>query len=115
MSRNSFLESCGPCVWLSWLGMSRNTVNLYQWKTRTADGEKREVEAQLFGGLWQFSSRPSSRRGEGEEWTIHEKPSLEDLEALESMIFNKYQRKHVSYDQLAGVRELIADWKPSFD
>jgi len=95
--------------------MSRQTNNLYQWKTRTAEGEKREVEAQLFGGNWKFSSRPSSRRREDEaEWTVHEHPSLEDLEQLESMLFNKYQRKHLSYDLLQGVRKLIADWKPGF-
>lgn len=92
--------------------MSRRTRNLYQWKTRTADGEKREVEAQLFGAKWTFRSRLSSRlRGE-DEWTVHKKPLLEDLEELETMIFNKYQRKHVSYDQLVGVRKLIADWHP---
>lgn len=93
--------------------MSRQTRNLYQWKTRTADGEKRDVEAQLFGGKWEFSTRPSSRRAsEDAEWTVHDKPSLELLEELETIIFNKYQRKHVSYDQVLGVRKLIADWTP---
>ncbi|QDV09736.1 hypothetical protein Poly30_52950 [Planctomycetes bacterium Poly30] len=93
--------------------MSRQTRNLYQWKTRAEDGTKREVEAQLFGGKWEFQSRPSSRRAsEDAEWTVHAKPSLEDLQELESMIFNKYQRKHVSFDQLEGVRKLIADWTP---
>ncbi|MFT6107527.1 MAG: hypothetical protein ACJA2W_000434 [Planctomycetota bacterium] len=27
-------------------------------------------------------------------------------------MFNKYQRKHVSYDQLVGVRKLITDFRP---
>ncbi|HPF12782.1 MAG: hypothetical protein H6830_12025 [Planctomycetes bacterium] len=93
--------------------MSRPTNNLYQWKTRSVEGEKREIEAQLFGGNWKFRSRPSSRRSdEAAEWTAHDKPSLEDLEQLESILFDKYQRKHASYDQLQGVRKLIANWKP---
>ena len=93
--------------------MSRNTVNLYQWKTRTEDGKKREVEAKLYGGIWKFSSRLSARRSEEDaEWTAHESPLLEDLEALEEMVFNQYQRKHNSYDVLLGVRKLIEDWKP---
>ena len=88
--------------------MSRRTRNLYAWKTKNEDGEKRLVEAQLFGAKWTFVSRLKSE----EEWTEHKKPLLEDLEELEYLIFNKYQRKHVSYDQLLGVRKLIADWKP---
>ncbi|MFT7075931.1 MAG: hypothetical protein ACJA0P_001945 [Planctomycetota bacterium] len=88
--------------------MSRSTRNLYQWKTETEEGEKRHVEAQLFGKNWTWRSR---LKGE-EEWTDHSKPLLEDLEELEHMIFNKYQRKHVSYDQLVGVRKLITDFRP---
>ncbi|MEM8712946.1 MAG: hypothetical protein AAGG01_18500 [Planctomycetota bacterium] len=85
--------------------MSKRTRNLYAWKTRTEDGEKRQVEAQLFGAKWTFRSMTAG----DEDWTNHKRPLLEDLEELESMIFNKYQRKHVSYDQLVSVRKLIAD------
>jgi hypothetical protein len=68
--------------------MSRSTRNLYQWKTETEEGEKRHVEAQLFGKNWTWRSR---LKGE-EEWTDHSKPLLEDLEELEHMIFNKSGR-----------------------
>lgn len=88
--------------------MSRRTRNLYCWKTKNEDGVKRLVEAQLFGQKWTFTSRLKDE----DEWTEHKKPLLEDLEELETIIFNKYQRKHVSYDQLVGVRKLIADWTP---
>ena len=117
-SRNYWLECRAravrsPRVGYHVLAMSRQTRNLYQWKTRTDDGEKREVEAQLFGTRWTFRSRPSSRRSdEDADWEDHGKPRLEDLQELESMIFNKYQRKHASYDQLESVRKLIADWTP---
>ncbi|MFT5292294.1 MAG: hypothetical protein ACI8QS_001630 [Planctomycetota bacterium] len=83
--------------------MSKRTRNLYVWKTLTDDGQKRQVQAQLFGSQWKFSSRI----GDEEEWTDHEDPDLEDLEDLEEMIFNKYQRKHAAWDHLNGVRMLI--------
>ena len=88
--------------------MSKRTRNLYVWKTLTEEGRKRQVQAQLFGSKWAFSSRFLD---EEEDWETHDPPSLEDLESLEEVIFNKYQRKHVSWDQLVNVRRLIADRK----
>ena len=79
--------------------------NLFIWKTKTEDGLKREVRAQLFGSKWSFSSQC---KGE-EEWTKHVVPSLEDLESLETVLFNKYQRKHTSWEHVALVRKLIAE------
>ncbi len=38
-------------------------------------------------------------------------PPLDDLETLEGMIINKYQPKHVSWDQLVNVCKPIADRK----
>ena len=91
--------------------MSRRTRNLYVWKTKADDGRKRKVEAQLFGSKWSFRDWCAG----DEEWTEIKRPSLEDLEELETMIFNKYQRKHVSYDQLVGIRKIIAERRPSSD
>ena len=85
--------------------MSNRTRNLHVWKTRTEDGRKRQVKAQLFGAQWTFVSRCEDE----EDWTTHAPPLLEDLEDLEGILFNKYQRKHGSYDHLVGVRKLIAD------
>lgn len=89
--------------------MSRNTRNLYAWKERTDDGRRREVEAQLFGAQWKFTSRCEDE----EEWTTHAPPLLDDLIELEKKVFNKYQRKHNAWDQVLGVRKLIvAQWEP---
>ncbi len=84
--------------------MSKRTRNLYVWKTLTDDGRKRQVQAQLFGAQWMFSSRLDDE----EDWTDHENPALEDLEDLEEMVFNKYQRKHAAWDHLNSVRKLVA-------
>ena len=88
--------------------MSNRTRNLHSWKTRTEDGRKREVRAQLFGSKWTFTSRCQDE----EDWTKHERPSLEDLKGLEEMLFNKYQRKHGAWDHVQGVRKLIEAKSP---
>jgi len=83
--------------------MSNRTRNLHVWKTRTPDGRRRQVRAQLFGAKWTVTSRCEDE----EDWTTHEPPSLEDLEELYRILFNKYQRRHLAWEHLAGVRKLI--------
>lgn len=83
--------------------VSNRTRNLHAWKTRTADGRKREVRARLFGSKWTLSSRCAGE----EEWATHDPPSLEDLRELEEVLFRKYQRKRAAWDHLVGVRKLI--------
>ena len=83
--------------------MSNRTRNLHAWKTRTADGRKREVRAQLFGAKWSLISRYSDE----EEWTTEVQPLLDDLAELEAILFRKYQRKHAAWEHVLGVRKLI--------
>ena len=83
--------------------MSNRTRNLHVWKTRTDDGRRREVRAQLFGSKWSLTSRCDDE----EDWTTHDPPLLEDLEALHTVLFNKYQRKHLAWEHVVGVQKLI--------
>ena len=83
--------------------MSNRTRNLHSWKTRTEDGRKRQVRAQLFGARWTLTSRCEDE----EDWVEHKTPLLEDLEELHGILFNKYQRKHLAWEHLEGVRKLI--------
>ena len=83
--------------------MSRRTRNLFAWKTRTEDGRKRHVEAQLFGSQWTVTSRCADE----EEWTTHDPILLEDLEELYDMLLRKYQRKHLSWDKVKTVEKLL--------
>ena len=83
--------------------MSNRTRNLHVWKTRTADGRRREVRAQLFASKWTLTSRCEDEA----DWTTHDPPLLEDLVDLEVVLFNKYQRKHLAWDHLDGVRKQI--------
>ena len=83
--------------------MSKRTRNLHARSTRTADGRKREVRARLFGSTWTLTSRCEDEA----EWTTHDPPLLEDLVNLQEVLFNKYQRKHLAWEHLVGVRKLI--------
>ncbi len=79
--------------------------NTHSWKHRTADGDKREVRATKFGGKWTVQSKLL-----GEEfWTTHDAPEMDDLVELRRILFNKYQRKHLAYEDVKAVEKLIED------
>ena len=77
--------------------------NLHAWKTRTKERGRREVRAQLHGKRWSFSERYQDEL----DWSPVEKPSLEDMEQLHEVLFNKYQRKHLAWDHVQSVEQWI--------
>ena len=79
--------------------------NTHIWKTKTETGEKREVRAEKFGKQWRVQAKV---KGE-ERWTYYETPPLEDLIELRDVLFKKYQRKHLSWEDIEAIDKLIAD------
>ena len=79
--------------------------NLHVWKSRTEDGEKREVRAEKFGKKWRVQAQLAS----GDHWTYYDVPLLEDLIALRDVLWRKYQRKHLSWEDVAVVEKMILD------
>ena len=79
--------------------------NVHVWKTTTAEGEKREVRAEKFGGKWRVQSKI---KGE-DEWTYYDTPLVEDLIELREVLWRKYQRKHLAWEDVAAVEKLIRD------
>ena len=79
--------------------------NIHVWKHTTADGEKREVRAEKFGGEWRIQSKLK----QDERWTYHDEPPLEDLIELRRVLWNKYQRKHLSFEDVAAIEKMIRD------
>jgi hypothetical protein len=77
--------------------------NVHVWKEVTEDGEKREIRASKFGRDWKFQSKLRHE----ENWTYHDVPSLQDLEALHDILFRKYQRKRLAYDDVAAIEKMI--------
>lgn len=84
----------------------QNTMrNTHVWKTTTAEGEKREVRAEKFGKRWRLQAKLKH----DPSWTYYDEPLMEDLVALRDVLFRKYQRKHLSHDDLAAIEKMITD------
>ena len=79
--------------------------NQHVWKTTTEDGEKREVRAERFAGHWKFQSKLKSE----ENWTYFEVPSMEDLLELRDVLWRKYQRKRLPWDDVASIDRMIKE------
>ena len=79
--------------------------NIHVWKHTTDDGERREVRAEKFGGKWRIQAKRKSE----ENWTYYDVPELEDLVELRRVLFNKYQRKHLAFEDVAAVEKMILD------
>jgi len=79
--------------------------NVHVWKTVGEDGEKREARAERFGGKWRFQAK---RRSEA-VWTYYDAPSIEDLEALRDILWRKYQRKRLPWDDVADLDRMLEE------
>ena len=78
------------------------TRNQHGWTHRTEEGRKREVCARLFGRRWTFEAKHADE----DDWAPLD-PTLEDLLELRRVLFQKYQRKHLAWEHLRSVEELI--------
>ena len=85
--------------------------NTHIWKHTTDDGERREVRAEKFGGRWRIQAK---LKNDG-NWTYYDVPEMEDLIELRRVLFNKYQRKHLAFEDVAAVEKLILDRGGSWD
>jgi hypothetical protein len=85
--------------------------NTHVWKHNTEDGGKREVRAEKFGAKWRIQAKLKH----DERWTYYEEPELADLIELRRVLWNKYQRKHLAFEDVAAVEKMIEDrggtWK----
>ncbi len=75
------------------------------WTDRNQNGEKREVRATKFGGVWRFQAKTVG----DVDWTYYERPSLEDLLALKEILVRKYQRRRASSEDVASIEKLIEE------
>jgi hypothetical protein len=85
---------------------TQNTMrNTHIWKTENADGDKREVRAEKFGGRWRLQAKLKNEAS----WTYYDDPPIEDLIELRGVLWRKYQRKHLSWEDIATVEKMIKD------
>ena len=77
--------------------------NRHAWVVRTNEGLKREVRVIKAAGSWRFQAK----RADDERWTYYDEPPVADLEEFREILFRKYQRRRVAYeDVLWADREL---------
>lgn len=76
--------------------------NVHDWKSVTPEGEKREMRAEKFGGNWRIQSRLKGST----YWLEIASPTRQDLVELRDIIWRKYQRKRLSWDDV----QAIDDW-----
>lgn len=79
--------------------------NVHVWKTVTEEGEKKEVRAERFAGNWRFQSKLKSE----DRWTYYDSPTLDDLEQLRDVLWRKYQRKRLPWDDVASIDRMIKE------
>ena len=85
--------------------MKIRSRNIHAWKHTTDEGAKREVRAEKFGGRW----RIQAKLRDDPSWTYYDAPLLEDLLELRRVLWNKYQRKHLAFEDVAAVDQIIRD------
>jgi hypothetical protein len=83
--------------------------NVHVWKTTTPEGEKREVRAERFGGRWKFQSKSRSEA----QWSYYEVPPVEELETLRDIVWRKYQRKRLPWDDVASLDRMLEERGPA--
>ena len=77
--------------------------NVHVWKSVTEDGEKREARAERFGGRWKFQAKLKSES----VWTYYTEAPLEDLIELRDIVWRKYQRKRLPFDDVASLDRML--------
>jgi len=77
------------------------------WTDRNQHGQKREVRATKFGGVWRCQAKTAGDL----DWTYYDSPLLEDLLTLKEIIVRKYQRRRASAEDVGSVEKLIQEEK----
>jgi len=79
--------------------------NSHTWKHWTADREKREVRAEKFGAKWKLQAKLKH----DDRWTYYDVPLMDDLVELRRVLWNKYQRKHLAFEDVAEIERMITE------
>lgn len=78
-------------------------MSKHEWRENTSEGDIRLVTATRQAGKWKLRARLKSE----EDWTLLSVMTLEDLEYLREVLWNKYQRRRVPYEHVLEIDVLI--------
>lgn len=79
--------------------------NQHIWKETTPEGDKREVRAIKFGGVWRIQAKLKNE----ETWTYYDVPTLDDLAELRDVLFRKYQRRRAAFEDVLLIEKMIRE------
>ncbi|MEE3177562.1 MAG: hypothetical protein VX269_09430, partial [Verrucomicrobiota bacterium] len=79
-------------------------MKIHDWRTRSETGENRLWRATKHGSRWEFMSR-LQRSEEG--WTNHEKMDIDELKTFREVLFNKYQRRRIPWEDVLKIDNMI--------
>ena len=88
------------------LNIKVSYMKIHDWKDRTDTGENRLWRATKHGGDWKFMSRLQKSE---EGWTTHEKMEIEELKLFREVLFNKYQRRRIPWEDVVAIDNMIED------
>ena len=88
------------------LNIKVSYMKIHDWKDRTDTGENRLWRATKHGGDWKFMSRLQKSE---DGWTTHEKMEIEDLKLFREVLFNKYQRRRIPWEDVVAIDNMIED------
>ena len=88
------------------LNIKVSYMKIHDWKDRTDTGENRLWRATKHGGDWKFMSRLQKSE---EGWTTHEKMEIEDLKLFREVLFNKYQRRRIPWEDVVAIDNMNED------
>lgn len=63
------------------------------------------MRASKFGKRWNIQAK---LKGDA-AWTYYDDPPLDDLLELRGVLWRKYQRKHLSWDDIAAIDRMIEE------
>tara|TARA_B100000927_G_scaffold46897_2_gene34116 strand:- start:2800 stop:3084 length:285 start_codon:yes stop_codon:yes gene_type:complete len=86
------------------LNIKVSYMKIHDWKDRTDTGENRLWRATKHGGDWKFMSRLQKSE---EGWRTHEKMDIEDLKLFREVLFNKYQRRRIPWEDVVAIDNMI--------
>ena len=81
-------------------------MKIHDWRTRSETGENRLWRARKHGGHWEFMSR--LQRSE-ENWTNHEEMEIDELKTFREVLFNKYQRRRIPWEDILKIDAMIEE------
>jgi len=81
-------------------------MKIHDWRTRLETGENRLWRATKHGSRWEFMSR-LQRSEEG--WTNHEKMDIDELKTFREVLFNKYQRRRIPWEDVLKIDNMIEE------